>query len=180
MENTVYQRYPIKNIIIYNFVTAAHYLLGFVGILIAFDFSVAGKIAAIIYISFAFIQMYVLMPIMVCNNCIYTRKPDMLCISGLNYFSRKMFSNGDISKFENRGRGVLCHNNLYLSAKVLPLLIILPFLFLNFSTTLLILFLMILGLLLFRAFYIFKKIACNHCLAKNICPNAKSMGLSEA
>jgi len=179
MENTIYHRYPIKSVAIYNIVTVCHYVLGFLGILFAFNYSISGKIISIVYIGFAFIQMYVLMPIMVCPNCAYTNKPNMLCISGLNILTRKMFSHGDISKFEDRGKGILCHNNLYLSAKVLPLLIILPFLFLNFSFTLLILFLLILGLMLFRVFYIFQKIACNHCLAKNICPNAKSMGLSE-
>jgi hypothetical protein len=33
-------------------------------------------------------------------------------------------------------------------------------------------------LLVFRIFVIFPQIACVHCRAKNICPNAQSMGLS--
>jgi hypothetical protein len=179
MENVVYQRYPLKSVAIYNLVTVLHYVLGFVGILIAFDSSSIGKIIATAYISFAFLQMYVLMPMIVCPNCVYTKKLNMFCISGLNIIARKYFPNGDISNFGNRGKGILCHNNLYLSAKVLPLLIILPFLFINFSFTLLIIFFLVLGLMLFRVFYIFQKIACNRCLAKNICPNAKSMGLSD-
>jgi len=179
MGNTVYNRYPLISVAIYNFVTVLHYVLGFIGILFAFNFSGSGKIISTVYISFAFLQMYVLMPVMVCPNCVYTKKPNMLCISGLNILARKIFTDGDISKFGNRGKGILCHNNLYLAAKVLPLLVILPFLFINFSFTLLIIFLLVMGLLLFRVFYIFRKIACNRCLAKNICPNAKSMGLSE-
>ena len=179
MKETAYHRYPLKNILIYNFATILHYVLGFMGILFAFDYSLSGKLIAIVYICFSFAQMYVLMPIMVCPNCVYTRKPELLCISGLNIISRKIFPKGDINKFKSRAEGVLCHNNLYMTTKVFPLLTMLPFLFLNFSATLLLLFLSIAGILLFRIFYIFKKIACNHCLAKNTCPNAKSMGLSE-
>lgn len=177
-EHITYLRYPLTSIAIYNFVTLLHYVLGFVGILYALNSSLIGKVVATIYISFAFIQMYILMPLMVCPNCVYTKKSNMLCISGFNILVRKMVPDGDIHKFGNRSKGILCHNNLYLSAKVLPLIIIFPFLFLNFSITLLTIFFIILGLLLFRIFYIFKKIACNHCIAKNICPNAKSMGIS--
>jgi len=65
-----------------------------------------------------------------------------------------------------------------MAAKVVPIAVMLPALFLNFSILLLALFLGVLGLMLFRIFVIFPKIACVHCRAKNICPNAKSMGLS--
>ncbi len=162
MKNAVYQRYPIQSVAIYNLVTVFHYGLGYVGILFAFDFSTIGRIIATVYISFAFIQMYILMPILVCPNCVYTNKPNMLSISGMNIFARKLFTNGNVNNFGSRGKGILCHNNLYLLAKVLPLLIILPFLFINFSFTLLIIFFLVLGLMLFRVFYIFQKIACNH------------------
>lgn len=177
-KNNVYSKYPILNIFIYNTVTILHYVFGFIGILFALNFSTAANIIAAVYFCFAFFQMYVLMPLLVCPNCIYTRKSGMLCISGLNIISRKLKSKGDIKLFNSRNKGVLCHNNLYLAAKVIPLLIILPFLFINFSFILLSLFLIILGLLLLRIFYIFTKTACIHCLARNICPNAKSMGLS--
>jgi hypothetical protein len=36
----------------------------------------------------------------------------------------------------------------------------------------------VLGLMLFRVFYVFRKVACVHCMAKRRCPNAKSMGLA--
>ncbi len=35
-----------------------------------------------------------------------------------------------------------------------------------------------LGLMLFRVFVIFKKVACVHCMAKKRCPNAIAMGLA--
>ena len=39
-------------------------------------------------------------------------------------------------------------------------------------------FLAVVGLLVLRMFAIFPQIACVHCRAKNICPNAQAMGLS--
>ena len=73
---------------------------------------------------------------------------------------------------------MLCHNNLYLAAKIFPLLAMLPGLFLNFSPALLVVFVAVVGLLLLRIFIFFPEVACVHCLAKKICPNARSMGLS--
>jgi hypothetical protein len=47
----------------------------------------------------------------------------------------------------------------------------------NFSVVLLIIFLAVMGLLLFRFFIIFPKIACLHCRAKYECPQAGAMGV---
>jgi hypothetical protein len=52
-----------------------------------------------------------------------------------------------------------------------------PALFLNFSITLLLIFLGVVGLLLFRFFIIFPRIACLHCSAKHRCPQAAAMGV---
>lgn len=179
MENITFSKYPLKSLLIYYLATILHYLFGYFGILIAFDYSSAGKIVSAAYLCFAIVQMYILMPMMVCPNCAYTNKPEMLCISGLNVIARKFFPKGDLNNFKSRSEGILCHNNLYMSAKILPVLIILPFLFINFSWALLLLLISVIGLLLLRIFYIFKKIACNHCLVRNICPNAISMGIGE-
>jgi len=53
----------------------------------------------------------------------------------------------------------------------------LPALAINFSYLLLALFLAVLGLLIFRFFVIFPKIACLHCHAKFKCPQAGAMGV---
>jgi hypothetical protein len=90
-----------------------------------------------------------------------------------------MVKEGNIKDFPKRGQGLFCHNNLYMAAKLIPILAMIPALFLNFSFVLLTIFLTVVGLLLFRIFVIFPKIACVHCRAKNICPNAKAMGLSK-
>ena len=52
-------------------------------------------------------------------------------------------------------------------------------LLLNFSFSLLAIFLAVVGLLLFRFFVIFPKIACLHCRAKYKCPQAGAMGVRE-
>jgi hypothetical protein len=54
-----------------------------------------------------------------------------------------------------------------------------PALVLNFSPLLLVVFVAVVGLLALRMFVVFPKVACVHCRARNICPNAQSMGLSD-
>ena len=64
-------------------------------------------------------------------------------------------------------------------ALLAPIIGIIPALILNFSSLLLALFLILVGLLLFRFFVIFPKIACLHCLAKVVCPQAEAMGVRQ-
>lgn len=54
-----------------------------------------------------------------------------------------------------------------------------PALILNFSTLLLVIFLAVVGLLLFRFFVILTRIACVLCRAKYRCPQAEAMGLRD-
>jgi len=173
-----YTKYPSSSLLIYNGVTALHYLLGGIGIIHGYNFSWIGNLFGYLYLAFSFVQMVVIMPLTVCPNCVYYRLPNSLCISGLNVISKKIARRGDIKDFPKRADGLLCHNNLYMAALVIPIIAMIPALILNFSLLLLVLFLAVLGLLLFRIFVIFPKIACVHCRAMNVCPNAKSMGIS--
>jgi hypothetical protein len=52
-----------------------------------------------------------------------------------------------------------------------------PALWVNFSVVLLLILLAVVGLLLFRFFVIFPKIACVHGIAKYKCPQARAMGV---
>jgi hypothetical protein len=52
-----------------------------------------------------------------------------------------------------------------------------PAMVIHFSVALLVIFLVVAGLLLFRFFIIFPRIACLHCRAKHKCPQAEAMGL---
>lgn len=173
-------RYPASSVFIYNGTTILHYLLGGLGIVAGYRVSDLAIAGGILYVAFAIIQMYILMPLMVCPNCVYYRMDDALCISGMNLFSRKLAKQGDLNRFAHRGKGIFCQNNQYMAALIIPILAMLPALFINFSYILLFLFLAVLALMLIRIFIIFPKIACVHCAAKKGCPNAQQMGLSES
>jgi len=182
VENTdkvkVYARYPVSSVLIYNGTTILHYLLGGLGIILGYNFVKIGYPAGLVYIAFAFVQMYVIMPLKVCPHCVYFRMEKGRCVSGMNVFSRKITKQGNLEDFPERAKGVLSHNNLYMAAKIFPILAIIPALIINFSLVLLVVFLAVLGLMVFRIFMLFPKIACIRCAAKKDCPNAQSMGLS--
>jgi len=173
----LYTRYPLSSILTYNGSTILHYLLGGVGIIIGYS-SWIGYLLGSLYLAFSFIEMYVLMPLQVCPNCVYYQLDNSLCISGLNVVSRKVAREGNIKDFPRRAKGLFCSNNLYLAALGIPIIAIIPALVLNFSFLVLAILLIIVGLLLFRFFVVFPKVACVYCRAKNVCPQAQSMGLS--
>jgi hypothetical protein len=174
----LYVRYPLSSVLVYNGSTILHFLLGGIGIALGYSFSPwAGYTFGILYFVLSFAEMYVFMPLTVCPNCVYYRAKDSRCISGLNLLSKKIAKEGNPKDFPKRAVGLFCPNNLYLASLIVPMLAILPALFLNFSVILLITFLGLVGLLLFRFFIIFPKIACLHCSAKHQCPQAAAMGV---
>jgi hypothetical protein len=174
----LYTTYPWSSILIYNGITVLHFTLGGAGIMFGYN-SLFGYVLGAVYLVFAFGEMYVLMPLTVCPNCVYYKLENSLCISGLNVVSRKLAGVGDVKKFEKRAKGPFCSNNLYIASMVIPIIVIIPALVINFSFIVLVLLLVIVALLAFRFFVIFSKIACLHCRAKNICPQAQSMKLDE-
>lgn len=174
----LYTRYPISSVIIYNGATIAHYALGGAGIILGYR-SWLGFLLGSLYLAFSFIEMYVHMPLKVCCNCVYYRLDSSLCISGLNLISRRTARQGTIKDFSKRAKGPFCPNNLYIASLVVPIIGVIPALVLNFSILLLSILLILVGLLLFRFFVIFPKIACIHCRAQNICPQAQSMGFNK-
>lgn len=174
----LYTRYPASHIALYNGVTVLHFLLGGAGIMLGYGPSWLAYLFGALYLAFAFVEMYLVMPLKVCPNCVYYGMKDAICISGLNMVSAKIARKGDIKDFSTRAQGIFCHNNMYIASLVLPIIAVIPALIINFSYLILAIFLVLLGLLLFRFFVLFTRIVCIHCRAKNICPNAQSMGLS--
>jgi hypothetical protein len=172
----VYTRYPLLNVLIYNGTTIVHYSLGGLGIIIAYN-SWIGYVIGSLYLALSFTEMYVHMPLKVCPNCVYYKLDNSLCISGMNIISRRVAKEGNIKNFPNRAKGPFCPNNLYIASLVLPIIAMIPALIMSFSVTVLGILLVVLALILFRFFVIFPKIACIHCRAKNVCPQAKSMKL---
>ena len=176
----LHTRYPLSSILIYNGSTVAHYLLGGIGILIGYNFSSwAGYLCGALYLILSFAEMYVLMPLTVCPNCVYYKLEDALCISGLNVVSKRIAKEGKVENFTKRAEGIFCFNNMYIAALIVPIIAIIPALFLNHSMPLLIIFFALVALLVFRFFVIFTIIACLHCRAKFRCPQAGQMGVRE-
>jgi hypothetical protein len=176
----LHTRYPLSSIVIYNGSTVVHYLLGGIGIIIGYNFSSwVGYLLAAMYLVFSFVEMYIVMPLTVCPNCVYYKIEDALCISGLNVISKKIAKEGNPENFAKRAEGLFCFNNMYIAALIIPIIAIIPTLFINYSMPLLLIFFALVALLVFRFFVIFTKIACLHCRAKYICPQAGQMGVRE-
>ena len=173
----VYTKYPLSSILIYNGTTIVHYLLGGTGIILGYN-SWIGYLIGILYLALSFAEMYVHMPLKVCPNCVYYKLDNSRCISGLNLVSRRVAKEGNVKDFPSRAKGVFCPNNLYIASLVIPIIVMIPALIMNFSFLVLAILIIMIGLLAFRFFVIFPKIACVHCRAKNVCPQARSMGLS--
>jgi hypothetical protein len=176
----LYSRYPLSSVFIYNGSTVLHFLLGGIGITLGYNFSSwAGYTFGALYLVLSLLEMYVGMPLSVCPNCVYYRAKDSLCVSGLNILSKKVAKEGDLKDFPRRAQGLFCPNNLYLTSLIVPIVAMIPALIVNFSVVLLIIFLAVVGLLLFRFFVIFPRIACLHCSAKYMCPQAEAMGVRD-
>ena len=175
----VHTRYPLSSVLIYNGTTILHFLLGGMGIILGYSFSWAGYALGSLYLVFSFLQMYLIMPLTVCPNCVYYRMKDSLCTSGLNLVAKRIAKEGNVRDFRKRAEGMFCHNHLYMAALIIPIIAMVPALILNFSLSLLAILLAVVGLLLFRFFVIFPITACVHCAAKHKCPNAEAMGLAK-
>jgi hypothetical protein len=175
----LYVRYPLGSVLIYNGSTILHYLLGGIGIMLGYKFSIVAYTFGFLYLAFSFGEMYVVMPLKVCANCVYIGIENSLCVTGLNIISKKFARKGDTKDFPKRAKGLFSPNNLYMAALLIPILAIIPVLILNFSFLLLTILLALVGLLLFRFFVIFPKIACLHCYAKFKCPQAEAMGVRD-
>ncbi|MFX1304696.1 MAG: hypothetical protein ACFE9X_15185 [Promethearchaeota archaeon] len=175
----LYRKYSSFRVFIYEFSTILHYLIGGIGLIIGYTFLWLGYLIGLIYIIFAFLQMYILMPLTVCPNCVYYRMKDSRCVSGLNKISQILAKEGNPEHFPKRAEGLLCYNNIYMAALFFPIVVSVPALILNFSFYLLTTFLIVLGLLIFRFFVIFPKIACLHCQAKYTCPIGEKIGVRD-
>ena len=175
-----YVRYPLSSIFIYNGSTVLHFLLGGIGIALGYDYSPwAGYTFGLLYFVLSLVEMYLIMPLTVCPSCVYYRIKGGLCVAGLNILSRKIAGEGAKKDFPRRAEGLFCPNNLYMASLMVPIAAMIPGMIVNFSAVLLLVFLVVVGLLVFRFFVIFPRIACLHCKAKYACPQAGAMGVRD-
>lgn len=152
---------------------------GGMGIIYGYNRSPLSTACGILYLVFAFGEMYVLMPLKVCPSCVYHKMAGGLCVSGLNVVSQKITKSQRAEEFPKRSQGLFCPNNLYMFSLAAPIVALIPALLLHFSLQLLIVFVALVVLLIVRMFVIFPKIACVHCYAKFQCPQADQMGVRE-
>jgi hypothetical protein len=178
MSVAVYRVYPWSSVLLYNGVTLLHFGLGTAGLIVAYDRWPALALAmGGVYLAFALVQMYVLMPLGVCPSCVYRSMSGARCIAAMNIVSARITGTRPAEEFPNRGSGILCHNNLYLGSLIAPLPLMVPGLIVNFALVVLALLIAVAALLAFRFFVVFKRTACPHCAAKGRCPNAQAMGI---
>jgi hypothetical protein len=166
----------VASVLAYNGLAIVHFLAGGVGFALGYPFWVGYLLGSACLLS-ALVEMYAIMPLKVCPNCPYYRMGNSRCVSGLNVLSRGLARKGDVKDFSNRARGLLCPNNLYLAGLVLPIIGLVPALVISFGYAVLALLVAIVAMLAIRFFIIFPRVACGHCRARSICPNARSMGL---
>ncbi len=175
-----YARYPLSSIITYNGSTIVHFILGGIGIALACSYwPQMGYALGLLYFLLAFVEMYVVMPLTVCPSCVYRRMKGALCIAGLNVLSARIAAEGPKKDFPRRAQGLFCANNMYMASLMVPIAAMIAGMIFNFSGLLLVVFLVVAGLLVFRFFVIFPKLACLHCKAKYVCPQAGAMGVRD-
>jgi len=170
----------LSSVITYNGSTIVHFLLGGVGIALSCAYwPRMGYALGLLYFVLSFVEMYVVMPLTVCPSCTYRRIKGALCIAGLNVFSARIAKERPKKDFPKRAQGLFCANNVYMASLVVPIAAMIAGMIFNFSGLLLLVFLVVAGLLVFRFFVIFPKVACLHCKAKHVCPQARAMGVRD-
>jgi hypothetical protein len=176
----VYDRYPVSSLVIYNGATILHFLAG--GLILSFSFPIigsAGIAIMLLYPILSFLEMYLIMPLKVCPHCVYFRIPGGRCVSGLHKLARIISKQGNPSNFPKRALGLLCQNNLYILALTFPILAGVVILIFRYNTELLLLEIGLVLLLVLRFFFIIPRMACVHCRAKQVCPQAGQMGVRD-
>jgi hypothetical protein len=93
VKDILYARYPFKSIFAYNALTVVHFLLGAAILILGYGYWI-GYLLGFVYMLFAFGEMYLLMPLIVCPNCVYYKMENSLCISGMKQHIKKNYPVG--------------------------------------------------------------------------------------
>jgi hypothetical protein len=153
-----------------------HYVTGTAAILFAYwRFPFLGWPVALAYFAFAVVQLYVLMPLIVCPSCVYRTIEDGRCASGLNLLSARFCppSTPPVG-FEGHVHGALCQSSLCLWSWVSPMPLVIPGLLISFSWIGLALIVCFAVLTTLRLTAVVRRAVCPHCLARRWCPVARA------
>jgi hypothetical protein len=170
--------YPSSYIFLYNSSTILHFFLGAFALVIGYDFLWFKYLFGLFFLLFAFINMYIIMPLVVCPHCPYFSLEKSLCVSGLNIIANLITTKGNVKCFVKRNEGLVSHNNLIKLSLYLPFILILPAFFINLSIGLIIISFLLIGSIAFRLIYLIPVISCGHCRVKAQCPNAKKLKIT--
>ena len=171
-----FRRYPLWMVLSLNGLTLVQYAVGCAAIALSYrSYPIVGWPVAVAYVVYAVMQLYVLMPLVVCPACVYSSIRNGRCANGLNLISVR-FSPSPVPGpgFEERTRGALCQSSLCLLSLVLPVPLAVPGLVVSFSWMGLALTLAVGALAGVRLAYIAPRAVCSHCLARRWCPAARS------
>ena len=170
-----FRRYPLWRVLSLNGLTVAHHVVGCAAILIAYrSYPIVGWPVGLAYLVFAMVQLYVLMPLVVCPGCVYRTVRDGRCPSGLNLVSARLCPpSASAFEFRERTHGALCQGSLCLWSWVLPVPLALPGLALSFSWLAATLTAIVAVLTVARLTFVTRLAVCPHCLARRWCPGAR-------
>jgi hypothetical protein len=171
-----FRRYPLWRVVALNGLTVVHYLVGGGAILAAYrDYPIVGWPLGVAYLVFAMVQLYVLMPQVVCPGCVYRTIRDGRCPSGLNLISARLAPPAASAvEFGQRTHGALCQSSLCLWSWLLPVPLALPGLVVSFSWTAASLTAVVAALAVARLTIVARVAVCPHCLARRWCAEASA------
>jgi hypothetical protein len=167
-----FRRYPLWSVLCLNGLTVAHYAVGCAAILAAYrSHPVIAWPVGLAYFVFAIVQLYVLMPLVVCPGCVYRTVPGGRCASGLNLISARLCPpSASAIEFQERTHGLLCQSSLNLLSWVLPIPLALPGLAASWSVKAAVLTAAAAVLTVVRLAAGARHARCSHCLAQRWCP----------
>ncbi len=171
-----FRRYSLWRVLCLNALTLGHYLVGCAAILIAYrSYPILGWPLGVAYLVFSVVQLYVLMPLVVCPGCVYRTVRDGRCASGLNLVSNRLCPPSPrAAEFEERTHGALCQSSLCLWSWILPVPLALPALAVSFTWSALALTATVAVLAVVRLAVVERLVVCSHCLAHRWCPVARA------
>jgi hypothetical protein len=171
-----FRRYPLWRVLLTNGLTFVHYIAGASAIVVAYpNHPILGWPIGLAYFVYAVVQLYVLMPLVVCPGCVYASIPGGRCSSGLSLIAARLRpAPAQSAGFENRAQGALCQSSLCLWSLAAPLPIALPGLVVSFSWIGFAFNLAVAALTAVRLTGVFRLVVCSHCLARRWCPVART------
>lgn len=171
-----FRRHPLWRVLLTNGLTFVHYLAGAAAVVLAYrTLPIIGWPLGLGYFVYAMVQLYVLMPLVVCPGCVYAGIEVGRCPSGLSVISARFVRNpAQRAAFDARSQGALCQSSLCLVSLIAPVPLALPGLVISFSWLALALTVAVAALVTARLGGAYKRVVCAHCLARRWCPVGRS------